>query len=353
MMRKSKKIRQVCRLLELTLVSVCLMGCSSKGEDINAGMQAIEELQYEEALADFEKALVSGEDTELIYRGQGIAYLGLMQYDEAADAFIKALGNAANVTSLEYDINYYLATAYTKNNKLEEAMEVYSSILALRPSETDAWFYRGRLRLLKGSLDAATADFDQAVLTAPKNYPLYVQISECLTSAGQQELADGYLNRALEQNDKSMGDFDKGCLYYYLRDYQNARDCLERAEDKQTNADVVLFLGKTYEALGDYNYAASVYANYLANDGAQPELQNQLGVCYLGMGEYQSALSAFEAGLAVTENNDCVQNLKFNEIVAMEYLGDFQKASGAMQAYLKNYPDDEAAVRENQFLKTR
>ena len=48
-----------------------------------------------------------------------------------------------------------------------------------------------------------------------------------------------------------------------------------------------------------------------------------------------------------------MQSLKFNEIVAYEYLGDFQKAAVLMQSYLLTYPDDKEAKREQEFLQTR
>lgn len=354
MIGRKRRTKAVWIFLLLAFLTACVTACgSAKETQTQAGMEAIEQLQYEEALPIFEKALVNGEEPELIYRGQGIAYMGLAQYAEAAESFEKALSHASGAGDLEYDINYYLAAVYTKAGKTDEAIEVYSAITALRPEEKDAYFYRGTLELQQKDLEKAKADFDKAVAIAPKDYELYRDISKSLTDAGEQEAADSYLHRALETDDKDMGDFDKGCLYYYLRDYQNARDCLERAKEKEENPETVLFLGKTFEALGDYNYAASVYANYLAADAAQPKLQNQLGVCYLSMGQYGDALAAFEAGLAVEENNDCLQALKFNEIVAYEYLGQFDKASVLMQTYLKTYPDDASAEREYRFLKTR
>ena len=48
-----------------------------------------------------------------------------------------------------------------------------------------------------------------------------------------------------------------------------------------------------------------------------------------------------------------MQSLSFNEIVAYEYLGEYQKAEVLMTGYLKSYPDDEAALREQIFLATR
>ena len=47
------------------------------------------------------------------------------------------------------------------------------------------------------------------------------------------------------------------------------------------------------------------------------------------------------------------QALRLNEITAYEYLGEFNMASALMATYIQDYPDDEAAARENVFLSTR
>ena len=47
------------------------------------------------------------------------------------------------------------------------------------------------------------------------------------------------------------------------------------------------------------------------------------------------------------------QVLLFNEIVAYEHLGEFEKATSLMKEYLVAYPDDELAIREFEFLSTR
>jgi tetratricopeptide (TPR) repeat protein len=70
------------------------------------------------------------------------------------------------------------------------------------------------------------------------------------------------------------------------------------------------------------------------------------------MGEYELALSAFHAAMQI-EDNDMLQTLKFNEIVAYEYMEDYKTAAALMNSYLKAYPDDEQAKREYEFLQTR
>ena len=48
-----------------------------------------------------------------------------------------------------------------------------------------------------------------------------------------------------------------------------------------------------------------------------------------------------------------MRDLLFNEIVVYEKQLDFQTAKEKMQEYLKQYPKDEEALRENEFLQSR
>ena len=95
-----------------------------------------------------------------------------------------------------------------------------------------------------------------------------------------------------------------------------------------------------------------MYSNYLSKQGPDAEIYNQLGLCEMAKKDYQKALEAFQAGKQI-EGNSLMQTLCFNEIVAYEYLEDYQQAEVLMNAYLQNYPDDQTAIREQQFLSTR
>ena len=53
------------------------------------------------------------------------------------------------------------------------------------------------------------------------------------------------------------------------------------------------------------------------------------------------------------EGSQIMQTLRFNEIVAYEYLGQFDQARLKMEEYLTAYPDDAKAQREYEFLQTR
>ena len=185
----------------------------------------------------------------------------------------------------------------------------------------------------------------------PKNYDRLIEIYEILAHFGYKEAGQEYLQNALASGGKQMDNFCIGRIYYYLGEYQKACLALEEAREKG-GAESYLYLGRSYEATGDYNYASSVYNSYLAKYEGNAEVYNQLGLCEMAKGEYQKALEAFQAGMQM-ENNENLQSLSFNEIVAYEYLGEYEQAYVLINHYLKNYPDDEQAKREYDFLSTR
>lgn len=332
-------------------INICMCtACGQNDEHVAQGMQYVEENKYSDAVASFEKAKEKGEDARKVYRGLGIAYMGLADYEKAIEAFCEALDNSNGILdSMDYDINYYLAAAYYKNGQMKEAESTYDAIIDLDSRDAISYELRGKIRLETGRYEEAMADFDKALELEDKDYDMLLEIYKVLEGEGYGDAGKGYLEKALEEGKKSMTDTQKGMMYFFLGRYEEARQILEK--EKNSGKQAITYLGMTYEKLGDYNYACSLYSNYLL---AQQDatIYNQLGLCRMQMGDYQAALTAFQEGMQV-ENCPCMQSLKFNEIVAYEYLADFEKAKSLMENYLLTYPDDEEAKREYGFLQTR
>ena len=163
------------------LMTGMLTGCGSDTTKITEGMQLVETLDYQGALNAFDEAEAQKEDSRLIARGRGIASMGLTEYDQAVEYFTQALELSDGwVQNVDYDMNYYLAAAYTKNGQPAEAKKVYDAILGLKPEEKDAYFLRGSAELELGDYESAKADFDQAISMDPKNYDRLIEIYEAL-----------------------------------------------------------------------------------------------------------------------------------------------------------------------------
>lgn len=343
--------RQAC-LGVMAAIAVLLSGCGSGGERTQASMQLIGELNYEAALEQLDLAQKSGENIRLVARARGIAYMGLTDYEQAAICFEEALaGSDGLVQNVDYDLNFYLAAAYTKSKRYSEAEDIYDAVLGLRSGEEDAYFLRGNVRLAQGNYEGAKADFDKAISMDATNYDRLIEIYQVLEYYGYDQVGKEYLQTALASGDKEMDKYASGRIYYYLGEYQSAYLALEEAREKG-GVESYLYLGKSYEATGDYNYASSVYNSYLEKYEGNAEIYNQLGLCEMAKGEYRKALDAFQAGMKL-QNVTMMQTLSFNEIVAYEHLGEYRQASILMESYLKNYPDDAQARREYEFLSSR
>lgn len=332
-----------------------LSGCGSNKSDLSLreGMQYIENMDYQSALAAFDTAGKNGEDERLIARGLGIAYLGLADYDSAIESFLQCLSLSNGIVEeMDYDVSFYLAAAYQKSGKYSEAENIYDAILAMRPQDTEALYLRGNARLSQDKYEKAKEDFDKEITLVPNNFERLIAIYEVLSEQGYKQIGEEYLEAALSQREAKMTALDKGKIYYYLCQYEKAQIFLEEAKSTG-DAEAFLYLGMAYEATGDYNYAiTNVYSGYLSKKKEDPRIYNQLGLCYLKQEDYSSALSSFQKAMQIADN-DMIQALQFNEIVAYEFLGEYTQAAVLLDNYIKMYPDDEAAKREYVFLSTR
>ena len=341
-------------VLLLAGIIFLLTSCGSKStEDFTKqALEAIDSASYEEAVDLTQQAVLAGENKMLAYRLQGIAYMESSFYDEAIAAFKTALSaSKGTVNDLEFDINYYLAEANYNLENYEDSIASYNAILELRSKETQAYYLRGVCLLKTGKVEQAEEDFVKAMSLDKTNYTLLLNIYNSLKENGNADIGKGYIEQTLTLNDKTLTDYDKGRMYYALEDFENARNSLELSRKLGTEK-VYLLLGQTYEALGDNNYAITVYEEYLAIQTDSISVMNQLALCEMKQSDYQTALTNIEKAMNI-ENNPYLQILKFNEIVCYEYLNDFDKAAVLMESYLESYPDDEDAKREYTFLSTR
>lgn len=341
-------------VLATSMAVILLTGCGKEEEEVVKPMDEIyalvEAFDYEEALLKLGELNNDHKHKQEIYRVTGICHLGLGQYEEAVTALETALQyNNGFIKAVDYDINQYLAVAYYKLGRMEDAAKVYSAIVGMKPKNAEMQYLYGVTLLEAGDYEASKEAFDKAVSLEPTNYERIAEIYKAFYKFGYGELGLAYVDAALK-DETGINAFDKGRLLYYVGRYSEAISSLEKAESKKYK-DVPLYLGMSYEAMGDYNYAASIYTAAMEKS-TNPALYNQLGLCQTKLRNYDAALEAFQQGL-LCEDKSYQQSLQYNEAVTYEYLADFATAKKLMEAYLEDYPNDALAQREYQFLETR
>lgn len=331
---------------------VFITGCSEKESYFQKGEQALESGNYDEAFENYSKAIMEDEKLNLSYRGAGICAFMTGDYEKAEDYFVRALQESRGVVGKEeLDLSYYLAETYVCLGKNDEALETYTNILNFDEDETEARVYRGIIYASKGETDKAEKDFSKAVEKDDTSIEVYYQIYNALSEAGDKK-AEDYLKKGLKCEDESKeGKYMKGCLYKASGDLEKALSALQ--ESKTAGYGKASFtMGEIYEQLGDLENAIACYDSYLKVANASVAEYSKIIECQIAAGDIEKAKAYCETAVANAKPSE-LRAMKFEQITAMEKMGDFAKAKELMSQYLADYPDDEKAQRENEFLLTR
>lgn len=341
----------------LTAAALSMTGCSLLGQDtyyIDQGMEQINSGNYEEALTSFSSAEQEGKGKHLVesYRGSGMAYMALGEYDKAVEAFDRAVDlTKEKQKDVRKDILMYKATALYQSGDYEGAAKVCDTIQTFGDS-ADAYYLQGLCYMELDEKDKAGVDFTTAVKLSPQDYDLLLNIYECYDDKNLSAEGDAYLQQALAINsDDSEDIYQKARIYYFLGDYDDAKTELNKMADSMDERSTML-LCRTYMKQDDTAHARQLYQQYMDKYGETPEAYNGMVLCDIADENYDSALENITKGLALS-NDKGKQDLYFNEIVVYEKKLDFATAKEKAAEYVKNYPADEAGIRENNFLKTR
>lgn len=286
------------------------------------------------------------------YRSYGITCMQDGKYEEAVEAFQKALDQShGQVGATEIDTCYYKAQAQLLNGDYDGAVATYTAVVNYNGA-ADAYFLRGCAYFKREDWADGLADFQSAVVKDSNNYDMYIGIYEVLAASDMEKDAQSYLNRALDiRGDKPYDKMEKGRIYLLLGENETAIDMLKDAVDKGSQ-EANFYLGEAYFEYGDAESAEACYQAYLDSGVADAEGLYGMGQRRMERGDYQGALTYFQSAMEM-ENISNKQELMRAMIVAYEKSGDFASAKSMMADYAEAYPDDAAAQRENIFLQTR
>lgn len=347
---RNKKI--IC-LLAAGLGALLLTGCGGENQKTYEQANAdLEEANYDYALNEYQACISAGYKLAQSYRGSGIVKLRTGDYQGAIDDLTNALNDEKTGKSDRKDILEYRAAAELKAELYDQAMADCQTLAEDYSLNANDYYLTGCVALAMDSYDEASSNFSEAY-GSDSTYEMAIQIYEAYL--GQDMEADGtrYLEAALKTEAKTADDYcERGKVYYYMDDYENARTELTTAADKGST-EATLILGMVYMAQGDTSNARSFYQQYIDADGDDPAKgYNGLALCDISDGDYDSALQNISQGLG-DATSDEMRDLLFNEIVVYEKKMDFSTALSKAQEYVQTFKDDDAAAKELTFLQSR
>lgn len=245
------------------------------------------------------------------YMERGMALLKEEKYQEAAVAFENALEERTEHTvTEEEDILLYCGEAYYKSGDFENGIKIYEELISKGFGSVEVYRYLGLAQYEAGQYEQAKESYLKAV--ALGDVSAYGEVGKAALAMGSYEEAQAYFQIMMEEEPK--------------------------------NPKWVLFMGQ----------------------------------CVLDRQEYQEALAIFEQGITLLQeiaveqksaqekeddqqltsdqaqtNSQVQQALLYHQAICYEYLGDFETARNLFATYVTQYPDDEAAQKEYEFLLSR
>ena len=200
---------------------------------------------------------------------------------------------------------------------LRRATEEYQKVVELDPKDVGSWVFLGRLQRASQNLDGAARSFDRALAVEPDN-------------------EDALVGRASVYADKG--------------DTEAAAAMFERAAQKNPSAESWQRLAAAYEQLKEYKLAAETIKKGLAlNPENAAELRKALAQDLLNAGEFEAAITAFEA-VAEDDDEDAEPWLRISQLQMQ--LGQLAKAREAASKAAMIEPENlEIAFNEVNLLQ--
>ncbi|NLJ89352.1 MAG: tetratricopeptide repeat protein [Clostridiales bacterium] len=386
-------------LFVLFFTSITITGCSKGSQNYNSGIKAYKNGDYETAADEFSKAIsqnpdmgdyylaygnvllilenygeainiynqvITDKDSKIVrennkkaYYGKGIAYYNTNEFEKAISQFDLAL-SIDELDNMNLDILLYKADTQIASMLYEEAKATLTLAIDIDSNNPDIYYKRARALQELKEYELARKDLDQAISIKPDYYDYYFAKFHLLKEEGQDERAKDVLDRITSIKINNTDDlYNNARANFYLENYDYAMEAfLKSLEEGILEANY--YLAKILEVKEDYEGAVAYYEAFFAIPFEDYEITdyniatayNQMGYCLLELGYYERALESFNKGLEIGVSS-LNQSLLANKIVALESLSDYSKAYEVLNEYIGLYPEDEEAIRELEFIKTR
>ena len=230
------------------------------------------------------------------HRDKGIKAFNESSYEEALKEFNISINTEQWFSSkMDYDTELYIAACYMRQGEYAEASKQYKKL-------TDEYSSS------KTSLDRDTI-------------------------MGMMFLAD-----ALEQ--ANTGDISDATISQLKKEYEAG------------NVSMSIFLGTSYQQMGNYEEMVNYYTVYADKFGINTYIAYQLSAYYLDIGDTETATDYVNKGMNA-EDDLYLDMLQFNDIIITEKNHDYVGALNKARALTEAYTDNETYKREYYFLDSR
>jgi tetratricopeptide (TPR) repeat protein len=211
--------------------------------------------KFDNAIAEFRKAIEINQEYVSAYYSRGNAYFAKKVFDQAIADYSKAIELSPLDVKHRDRIYNNRGVAYAFKGEFDQAITDFSEAIALNPKDASTYLNRGKAYRDKRKFDQAIADLSEAIKLNSKDAIAYSNRGESYYAKGEFDLAiadsseaiklnpkdaAAYFNRgsayrAKDQNDKAFIDYRKIIELYQINSQSVAPHILKPTIDQLTH----------------------------------------------------------------------------------------------------------------------
>ena len=267
-------------------------GTAQISEDPNvyflAAIRYVEEGSYDQAIAQYNKALALDANNAKAYLARGYGFSNFKaDYDRAIADYTKAL----EIEPENAEAYCVRGKAYVKKQQYEQAILDFNKALEIEPENAEFYVLRGLVYSLKADHDRAIADYTKALEIEPENADAYYVRGLAYAKNADLDRAIADYTKALEINpEDSKAYVLRGCLYTLKADYDRAiADCTKALEIEPENASAYYERGFAYAKKLQYDQAILDLTKVIELNPELAKAYSIRGTAYAMKGDYEHA----------------------------------------------------------------
>jgi len=306
----------------------------------------------EKARSSCNRAIEISDSLALVHVRLGIIYGEAVQYEDAIKEFEQALlDDPVNFAALQE-----LAFAYENLGRLEKAEETYKEAIKLKPSYWRGYSLLGYFYYIYGRNAEAEKMYRRSILLMAENDLDYNNLIAIYYLLGQNDRAEAVFEKSIAIKPSSDAYSNMGLIYFMQRRYADALAMYEEAIELGVGEDTHVIWanladsyrytpGYSEKAPEAYQHAIQLAEKELEIDSGNAQLRSSLAVFYAKAGDSKNALAEISEARRLAPNDvpillDCV--LVF-EIVnqrdqAIKALQEYMERGGSIKE-VRDHPD--------------
>ncbi|MGP1454404.1 MAG: tetratricopeptide repeat protein [Treponema sp.] len=284
------------------------------------------EMQYHEnwygAIELYQQALLENPSYNAAYYGLAECFYALGEYDQAMVYIEKARHYVQHNVEIE---NLY-AFILIGLGRLEEALEIFTTILAEYPNNLDARFGKAEIEVVGGRLTSASELYKEALQRQGENRKALLSLALLSYETGNVKAASGYISRALQYHgDSAQVHYFASYLAALNGKYAEAESYVRTALAIQPAYDKAqALLSSILYASGRYREAIDLADQRIADSRSKVDAWYLKTLCFIRLNDNAAAFKAAQTGISVDPENELMRILL--EELAIQQL-DFEDSN--------------------------